>query len=713
MWRYLLMLALDPKAQISSSTEVNTGVIEIPAIMPSGFDTALWQLLQDIKAAGIPLRGKIAEYAGFYRKIGATITTEWDDTSDNGVNPDLPQTGTSQPNKSLDKLTFLTMFRLPFQGEVVEVSPALTDPGADLYNNRRIVKKVDGTYALGAFHEVLNSSGKVTSVSFQLCAITRPNPITNFEIGGKDLFYDETTNSFYVYGPYVSNFGDPLASTGSTWSKRANDIRAAIGLKRLNGAGEQVMDIGGKWEHVDNTGKVISFDYNTPDTANAYAYYEINFNNLYPGRVPAEFIPTDEQETITAIKTLPLYYFLTIYTENRPWKRTETRKNGFDRRAHFPENMVNPLYSNTDPTLLWRTNTPAGSGLTFGAGLDIGGSYYQSYVYKVEFTIKKQASASGNLEYADRSEPISLITNVSTLKSTLSKLIGINENQIGIEDLSSHVGYDAGWKVEIERGMYKLGQGYYKDEHGYHNVYSHELTYIPSKNETPSKALIEPTTNSARYKERTALPSRNLQTFKDLLNKYFSSNDYANPHVAVDGPHLPNFNEKEFNDALALIFGLLGGPAGVIYWNNQAVFNAFQMPWPHRTIIKNYEEVFSKDYYTKKLLDDKVVSKLELGAQPNVVEKTLFASIQYATPVLWLVAEYKTDGEGKPILQNGEYKKNSSRFDPGIKLALSSHNQYELINVFKNRIPTQPDRRNHRIGYVKKFQHILYRGVEA
>jgi hypothetical protein len=135
----MLVLALDPNAQISSPTEVDPGVVEIPSTMPLGFDTplwgsSLWQLLQDIKTAEIPLRGKIAEYAGIYTNIGTTITSEWDSTSDNGVNPDLAQTGASQPNKSLDKLTFLIMFRMPFQGEVVEVSPPLTDPEADLYN---------------------------------------------------------------------------------------------------------------------------------------------------------------------------------------------------------------------------------------------------------------------------------------------------------------------------------------------------------------------------------------------------------------------------------------------------------------------------------------------------------------------------------------------------------------------------------------------------
>ncbi|HEX8210838.1 MAG TPA: hypothetical protein VF584_11740 [Longimicrobium sp.] len=329
------MLALDPQAQISSSTEVNTGVVEIPSMMPGGFDAPLWQLLQDIKAAGIPLRGKIAEYAGFYTKVGATITTEWDPSSDNGVNPDLEQTGTSQPNKSLDKLTFLIMFRLPFQGEAVQISPPLTDPELDLYCNRRIVKTPDGTYVLGAFHEVVNSKGEVLSPQFQLCTITRPNPVANFDIAGQDLFYDTPSDSYYAGSPFISNFGDPLDVGGTTWSKRANDIRAAYAVKRLNGAGEQVALAGSTYDHVDDGGNVVSFDYNTPDTARAYSYYEIDFGDLFPGRVPKEAI--DDQATIDAIKTLPLYYFLTVYTENKP--------QNFVRGAHYPDEIETVVHA--------------------------------------------------------------------------------------------------------------------------------------------------------------------------------------------------------------------------------------------------------------------------------------------------------------------------------------------------------------------------------
>jgi hypothetical protein len=715
------MLALDPKAQISSPAEACAGVIEIPLDKPDGFNLDLWALLQAVKTAGIPLRGKIAEYAGFYYKVDATITTAWDPTSDNGVNPDLPQTGASQPNKSLDKLTFLIMFRLPFQGEVVEVSPPLTNPEADLYNNRKIVKKDDNTYALGAFHEILDSEGNVTSVLFQLCTVTRSNPIDNFEIGGKDLFYDTPTDSFYVYGgnngPYVSHFGDPMANpidtdaTTGTWSRRANVIRSASGLKRLNGAGEQVALVGGVYKHVDDAGNEVSFDYHTtptPETANAYTYYGIDFNDLYPEKVPAESI--GKQATINTIKTVPLYYFLTVYTENRP--------QSYDRSAHFPENQLDPLYSDATHTLIWRTRTTSASGLTFGLGYDIGGNFKNAYVYDINFKIQKKTGMTGDftLSYADRSRSVG--SNRADVKLKLSQMIGIDQALIDIKDATSFdPGYSSGWVITIKRGM--SGQA---DASRYFNVYSHELKYSPAAGENPPNVLITPT-DEARYVERAsgelpqptaANPHGNYQTLETLLNGFFVSGDFTNPGPNEEDKHKIGFDPAGFKAAVKSIIGLSGGPAGVVYWNNDAPFKAFQMPPWERTLVQNYALVFKVMYFTDDILSKKVTSQLQSGALPNVIEKVLFASINYATPGLWLITEYATDSEGKAVLSNNKPKKSApKRFDPSIKLALSSHNQYELINVFKNRIPTQPDRREHRVGYVRKFQHILYRGVEA
>ena len=383
------MLAIDPKATVSSPTFVNTGRLEIPPTSPAvgpdlgdppaGFDADLWQLLKEVKAAGIPLTGKIAEYAGFYNQIGSSITTVWDSTSDNGVNPDHPQTGTSQPNKSFDKLTFLIIFQLPFHGEMVTLSPKIDNPGARLCYNRRIVKNADNKYVVGVFQKTYNAKGVPTVFGPTTHTITRSETSsTPPSLEGKDLFYDSPTGTYYVSSyttavgaayvkPAPANFGDPLGAS-PTWSSRANLFREKCGLKRLNGAGEQVDS---NSRTVDNDGNLVSFE---AEPANAYSYYEIDFTDVNPGSAVPESV--DDQSAIDAIKTAPLYYFLTVYTENKPGRYVQN--------AHFPEDRIDAKYANS---VICRVKTKGGSGLTFGLGFDIGGRYVNDYVYEVQFQI--------------------------------------------------------------------------------------------------------------------------------------------------------------------------------------------------------------------------------------------------------------------------------------------------------------------------------------
>ena len=873
------MLAINPKAQIAGSTEVNSGLIEIPVGPIDDFDPALWQLLQDIKTAGIPLRGKIAEYAGFYIKVGATTTTEWDPTSDNGVNPDLAQTGASQPNKSLDKLTFLIMFRLPFQGEVVGVTPPLTNPEADLYNNRKIVKKTDDTYVLCAFHENLDKEGKVTSVDPQPCTITRPNPIAGLEIAGKDLFYDGPTSSYYVVNPlYEVNYGTPLPPdpNGTTWSKRANACRAAGGLKLLNGAGEQVALVGGAYKHVDDAGNLVSFEYNvspTPETANAYVYYEINFGDIYPGRQQA----ITDQATINAIKTVPLYYFLTVYTENKPQV--------FDQKAHYPEQLEKdsdqkpiitkakrpitfgsysaglfvaslpqppdaglmlqiifrdslgryyvtkagatvPVYLTEDfagdedftadsfyltgtlltglsvshksgkfyaqhPTKLSQARTRWHSGVTFGYGCDAGDNRAAAHVYKVVFTIQKLAGASGTfrLNYEFRtSDPIPFNVTDNALRESLSTLMGIDEDLISISPATAlNAGYSAGWTVTIQQ---RVGQAV----NGFRNIYSHELFYhkpaainilsnsaanptvvttatahglstgatvlianhagsTPAINgsrvvtvltpttfsvpvnvtagggasgtvvsEPTARILITPAMDSQRYRERLAneLPAdttMHYSAFETLLSSFYFSNDFTNPDPVNDGKHGDDFVLAQFRKALKKIYGLSMGPAWIIYNENRVQFEQFRMPMAKQTLVSTYRNFFSKKYYqqtsTYNIETDKMAAIFAKGGAPNVLEKLLLASISYGGIGKWKRVTYKSDSDGKPVLNKGEPVPGPAITDPAIVLAIASHNQHELKRIFIDRNHELPDRWPFLVGYVESFQHILYRGVEA
>ena len=119
----------EPNLSIPFKAKSSNPLLLDPDSVPGDFDPALADLLWKVKLGGIPLMGKIAEYAGFYLK-GTDVL--WDKTSNNGNEPDKPQlpiaTANKQPNKSLDKLTFLLMFILPYKTKTVPPGTYYGDP---------------------------------------------------------------------------------------------------------------------------------------------------------------------------------------------------------------------------------------------------------------------------------------------------------------------------------------------------------------------------------------------------------------------------------------------------------------------------------------------------------------------------------------------------------------------------------------------------------
>ncbi len=152
--------------------------------------------------------------------------------------------------------------------------------------------------------------------------VTISNNVLSYSKSNRNIdkltFYIMFRLPFSTLGEYSSHYGDPFS--GTSWTARANEIRLLAGLKKLNGAGEQVNASG---VHVDNSGNDIS-GYNN---VNSYNYYGIDFNNINPG----DSAITDVN-TLNTIKSLPIFYFLTVYTENKP--------QGFERLLHLPENTI-------------------------------------------------------------------------------------------------------------------------------------------------------------------------------------------------------------------------------------------------------------------------------------------------------------------------------------------------------------------------------------
>ncbi len=134
-----------------------------------------------------------------------------------------------------------------------------------------------------------------------------------------------------------TKYTNPLGVSGTSWSVMGNNIRGASGsgLKKLNQAGEQVNSSG---VHCDNAGNDIS----SYSGQNAFDYYIINNRNEPETKVWKDLhYGSAELNQQAVIKAKPIYYLITILTENNP--------GNYKRAIHFPNNLVGDFDMDNKP----------------------------------------------------------------------------------------------------------------------------------------------------------------------------------------------------------------------------------------------------------------------------------------------------------------------------------------------------------------------------
>lgn len=299
-----MTIAKDETAVVAQAATATPGVIEIPQNMPTvplGFDMTLWALLKDIRDAGVPLKGKVAEYAGFYHKtVNGSIQTLWDGTTNNKNNHDWPL---STDASFIDKTTPTKMKVESSLG----IFSGLYVSGDGITSGTTVVSITGSTMTLSAANT--STKAKVT-LTFTTQSPTTGLPLQpnksldklTFLIMFRLPFNSNINTGFSYYGKpddSASTYGDPKNKTQS-WTYRGNQLRVTP-LRRLNGAGEQ---LNADDERCDDSGNSIE-DETTKElsTPAAFLYYnDIGAADL-DGLVE------------TAVKAQPLYYYLAITTE--------------------------------------------------------------------------------------------------------------------------------------------------------------------------------------------------------------------------------------------------------------------------------------------------------------------------------------------------------------------------------------------------------------
>lgn len=536
------MLALDPNANVGPLPEAPEDVeIVVPNTAPPNFNSTLWALLQDVKAAGIPLSGKIAEYAGFYRKTGVTGDAHWDPTSDNGANPDKKQTGVSQPNKSLDKLTFMIMFHLPFRG---------TLSGSN-YGDPLGVPTNSWSFRANALRVTplhkLNSAGEQVDGNGKRCDDTG-TPLDSSPTLDASLHGLDTPAAYAYYENIASNLSGAIATAVKgqplflylalvtegrfNISSDANDVVLSViqTPANINGLGtaenltpkavrrRREVELG-----MYQTGWTQGAVFTPGDQIANFPPYEVNGNlieketsggsdryfvlQLSPPttnlkiyvrlKYPAEELtkPGDHSlgSTVFELKGLKIEkeiasgqirYYATYYTTSR-------RKYQFG----FIGDGVPPDYRDNQFDNMAIADM---SGVTMGWGYDIGQGFRKNYQYNIVFNIWKYVNYSQQpsgtnsfvLRYKDRSISISFNANAIAVRTALLSLLQLKStpwpngpDTITVSPASntSDQNYPSGWAVKIIRTNMDPGDSKplagYSDGSGFMNIYSSNVFY--------------------------------------------------------------------------------------------------------------------------------------------------------------------------------------------------------------------------------------------
>ena len=380
-----------------------TGSVETPkkeltidtSMLPIG---ALKNLLTDINALDTDLlKGRVAQYAGFYFDTNDNLA--YDNKSDDGMNVDnqdnldlddtLSQTcpptstvssftpsKTNQPNKSLDKLTYYIMFRLPFAKSVKLTFNESQDMPTDKESARKkfhqstdlgktIVKEIiPNTNPIKYRYYITIDGNKKTIKTIDGVAIDSSKNVNLIE--GNIVYWNHKIKSYICY-LYERYYGDPLVNnavfsygtpaTTENWGYRANNIRVnaplIFGLKYMNAKAEKVTLTNNIYEAVDDNNDRLGKYTEEP----AYRYLGVDPSkyiqdnakatdsdaaneiiNLF-NRNPPFDDPTHQLEELEYRK-IPIYFFLISCDEN-PYKSFWVNPKKRSRSLHFPDEISN------------------------------------------------------------------------------------------------------------------------------------------------------------------------------------------------------------------------------------------------------------------------------------------------------------------------------------------------------------------------------------
>ncbi|XXF74946.1 hypothetical protein P2318_17895 [Myxococcaceae bacterium GXIMD 01537] len=231
-----------------------------------------------------------------------------------------------------DILTFHLMFRCPHLEKPVRVLSPITE--GEFFTGKNTLTLQSDATAPGRYYVTIAGTRR------DLRLVQDPG----FDVTGLRLYMDPDTGAFF-YCPYASFYGDPLVEAPSfgpraprvrSWSYRANLLRQAAGLKRLNAAGDEVDGTG-----TAETDFTTEAGYNKLGLSFASGDYATLKNS--EGLFDTTGATADEREH----KRIRFSTFMVAMEENPRFPTASWQKNA---KPHFPAAVVSKTMERRDLT---------------------------------------------------------------------------------------------------------------------------------------------------------------------------------------------------------------------------------------------------------------------------------------------------------------------------------------------------------------------------
>jgi len=682
--------------------------------VPQEFSIDLARLLWNIKRAGVPLTGKIAQYAGFYLDGTETI---WDPTTDNGSAPDdntLPLPTNKQRNKSLDKLTFLIMFVLPFRMKALEKyygDPL--DTSATTWSSLANKLRVSPLIKLNMRGEQVNTQGLGdeydTAAAFKHygleSAITgtigdevKKKPLYVYlNLSTESPFSDSSRTRSVIHQPENILGLMDKRSPAPVFKKRFVQSGTYIGITPFAPFVPHFPTT-----PADYDSQIIEQE---PASGRYYVVSKTNpVDKLYLERLLLDENLSDEVFELKGLRLTPAgvsntswfiasYYSLPSRKDDTTWSDRFGFDNGLPGVRGYVQFEKIALEGHSSMTMAW--------------GLDMG-RWWPSHYYNINFKVlinKNHAAQTPTvtdfaLWYRGTriSDPLSFTvsaTSATAVKTALLKLLELNEKawnykyanpknpdtivvdpifNSGDPDPAYNTGYDVTIRrISMERPVAE-----------YYNIYAGNIFYHAEQaGEAKANVKLVPEVEKDRFVANPEAVTA-WNEFDGLMTKLFGGQAWLHPSNFEElTPGHETEEVARFGELMKRSIGIQRGPAFVLIRNNLALLKKFRLPKIVELYPRFVKEFVLPQYY------DPIYAAVPADLKPrlNVAEKYVLLAYAYQ------------GGAGS---------------HPLINLAIKTKNVdllIEAVNGFKYSDSTRKERIVTKLN--DYFRRELYRNVEV